>query len=133
MGQNSSTHCELCGHKVKHFFGIGAEHSSLESVVDLIQKHSQEKVKEILNSYQVHSAKYSHSLFECPYCDTAHNRFYLKLDYGNKQTFETQFRCGDCRASLIPATKSADRYFCRKCGEKTLKQDFEMELKRVQK
>jgi len=60
MGQNSSTHCELCGHKVKHFFGIEAEHSSLKGVVDLIQKHSQEKVKEILNSYQVHSAKYSH-------------------------------------------------------------------------
>ena len=62
MGQGSSTHCELCGHKVKYLFGVGAEHSSLVSVVDLIQKHSQEKVKEILNSYQVHSSKYSHSL-----------------------------------------------------------------------
>ena len=80
MGQESSTHCELCGHKVKYLLGVGSEHSSLESVVDLIQKHSQEKVKEILNSYQVHSAKYSHGLFECSYCDTAHNRFYLKLE-----------------------------------------------------
>jgi len=68
--------------------------------------------------------EFGRCLFVCLKCDTLHSRFYIKIERDFSTVYETRFRCGKCRSSLIEVGDDLDitKYRCKHCGKQTLEQ-----------
>ena len=126
MGDGFYTHCTNCDESDEYITGVGMLYGQLENVMPFITGKAMHTITDINNIFDIDSSDYEHKVLACPSCNTLHNRFYVKVEYGDGKVFETAFRCGKCRASLINAKHSIEHYNCKKCGMKTLEKDGEM-------
>ena len=92
----------------------------------MVKGKARQTIADILSAQEIHNAEYEHALFSCPSCNTLHSRFYVKVEYGDHEVFETKFRCGQCREALVKADQSIDHYNCKACGSKALEQEYEI-------
>ena len=126
MGDGVYVHCTNCDASDEFITGVGMSYGYLEHVIPLITGKAKQTITDINNIFDIDSSDYEHKIFACPSCNTLHNRFYVKVEYGDGKVFETIFRCGKCRTNLIDAKHSIDYYNCKRCGMKALEENGEM-------
>ncbi|MBF0383451.1 MAG: hypothetical protein HQL69_20720 [Magnetococcales bacterium] len=125
MGMGFDAQCLTCEATEKICLGIGFQHSSLEAALPSVRGKAKRRLETLINEHPHHflfKSEYEHALFGCNNCNTLHERFYVKVEYGDGEYFETKFKCGICRKRLIKTYQPIDHYTCKKCGNKTLKQ-----------
>ena len=121
MGECIEIRCECCGHTRGFSIGVGMMYGDINSIIKRVLHSSVKKqVIEMTELDNISSFECSEEVYECESCDTLHNRTYFKMEYGDREVYETFFRCGQCRKSLRKATKQVDKYRCIKCGEYSL-------------
>ena len=102
--------------------GVGMMDWSLEQALPKMRGKARRIVKEILANLDPHDADYGHRLLACPTCETLHNRYYLKVSWGDGKEYETLFHCGTCRTPFVEVNKPISEYRCRKCGSYALEE-----------
>jgi len=126
MGQGFGILCRNCGARDEFLIGVGFMYSSLDRILPIVNRKTRQKLTDILSRQTIHDEEYEQVLLSCPDCNTLHNRFYVKVVYGNNEVFETKFRCGKCRKALVSANKSIERYRCKECGYEALEQECQI-------
>lgn len=122
MGHGITVLCKNCQHEETYRLGIGMLYSSLEAVMDFaVDRRRRKKIREILSTHKPEIIEYSHKLYACPQCETAHERFYVKLSTFERLLYETEFTCSTCKSKLVEMDPDGiERCRCGKCGEKAL-------------
>lgn len=106
--------------------GVGVMYSSLERMVHLVSPAKRESVLKVLSEHEPEEVDYEHALFACVKCNTLQSRFNYRLVYDHGHVVEPRFRCGDCRAKLVPAAEDIGQYSCRRFGARPLTIEQEM-------
>ena len=120
MGEFVMTRCRDCQEQSNFLLGVGMMDWSLEAVIPRTKGSVRLKLQDIVATHQITDCDYKHRMLACPRCDTLHNRFYVRVEYGEGRLYETVFRCGKCRRLLIEPHKPISDYRCSNCGSYSL-------------
>ena len=115
MGTGISTECRKCQNQETHLFGIGMIYSDLSNIISFFTPGVQKKVLELEGQHRFEEVDYSHDLFECIHCDTAHSRLSLEIKYSGSLVYKPQFKCYECKRKLKPTNRDVGSFKCRKC------------------
>ena len=120
------TYCQNCEAYEDFMKGVGMMDWSLEQVLPNLRGKARRIAKELVKKNPLHDADYGHRMLACPKCETLHNRYYLKVSWGEGEEYETLFHCGKCRTPFAEVTMPLTKYRCRKCGSHSLEEGGEM-------
>ena len=122
MGSGIAVHCESCNYGKEFYLGVGMMYSSLENVVDCVDRWRRAEVLEILQNHKVEKCDYEHKLYGCAKCAGLYERFYVKIDYSDGKFYETDFICGKCKSRLVEVEdiSAVNNRPCPKCSQKNL-------------
>lgn len=106
-------------------------YESIEAVKNLIPIGRRKKIMEILQNEETRETDYYHALYACDSCHGLYRRFYVKIEYGQDQVYETVFSCPRCKTPLrdteftyedddeeLPVLST---WPCPKCGKNDLR------------
>lgn len=132
MGEYIQTRCHDCERQFMLKLGVGMMYWPLQAVIRYTRGTARRRLQAIVDNHEVISSEYGHRLFACPRCDTLHERFYIRVDYEERgrfgnSTYETEFRCGRCRATLVEPGKPVSGYRCSGCGSYSLEEAVTLE------
>ena len=130
MGSGFYIHCAQCGHGKGFPLGIGMLYDDIDLVKSLLSIGRRRKVEEILSNHRVKGMDYSHDIYACNKCQRAYGRFSFKIKYDKDLTYETIFKCPQCRGLLRQVDFLDEKedvvlaellsWPCPKCGKKGL-------------
>ena len=122
MGSGIIVHCESCNYEKEFYLGVGMMYSSLENVIDCVDHLRRAEVLEMLQNHKVEKSDYEHKLYGCKNCAGLYAKFYVKIDYDDGKVYETDFKCGKCKSSLVEIEdiNAVGNRPCPSCNQKTL-------------
>ena len=124
MGSGVSLNCRSCGYRRMVTFGIGMSHFSFENCLESCSAAVRKKVRELVKN-KVHDYTFEYRCYCCQSCGEIMDKPYLYMRYDDDQTYETGFRCTNCRSRrLIPVEEELLSGFpCPNCKDGTLTED----------
>jgi DNA-directed RNA polymerase subunit RPC12/RpoP len=121
MGRGISIRCGTCSAKQDFLLGVGWDYFSLDTVISALHPGRRAEVRTILQGRDLHQRESGWRIYLCGECKRLYNRFWLKLEYGDNQNYETEYECS-CGGKLyqfLDLGRISDLR-CSRCGEKTL-------------
>jgi hypothetical protein len=123
VGSGITVSCQSCDYDKSFYLGVGMMYSSLEKVIDCVDRWRRTLVLEILQNHKVERCEYEHKFYGCTNCADLYERFYVKIDYDGGEVYETEFKCGRCKIKLVELEESRglENRPCPKCDQMTLR------------
>jgi len=139
LGQLIKTICQECLDEQNYAFGIGQSYLAIatnmllgdlswleeqvsRSTFKTIKELSQNHKKEEFSSEPGLQCDFSAELFECKNCNTVETHDDIKITFEDKETYQVEWNCDECKGLQNIATKPITKYACKKCGSTLLKE-----------
>lgn len=114
--------CPSCTYSQGLKFGVGAKFSHLKRAVCLIQPEMRSHVQTILSSNGLSETDFGYRFFNCSTCNNLSDGFWVKIENGCSDAYETEFHCSKCGERMEPISEpeSIKAFPCPDCHNANL-------------
>ena len=94
--------CHACTYSQGLKFGVGTKYPYLERAVCLIQPEIQSQIQQILGNNGLSKTDFGYRFLHCGACNNLCDAFWVRIENGGGEAYETEFECNKCGQKLSP-------------------------------
>ena len=93
--------CRACTYSEGFKFGVAAKFSCLDSAACLVHPDKRSEVQEIANNNGLSETAFGYRAFHCPSCNNLCDGFWVRIENGGSDVYETVFHCKKCGDAMV--------------------------------
>ena len=97
--------CHSCTYSQGFKFGVGAKYAHLKQADCLIQPEMRIQIQQILRNNGLSKTEFGYRFFNCGTCNNLSDGFWVRIENGGKDAYETAFQCSTCGERMKPVSE----------------------------
>ena len=97
--------CHSCAYSQGLKFGVGAMYPSLDRAICLVHPERRSQIQKILGNNGLSKTEFGYRFFSCGTCNNLSDGFWIRIENGGRDAYETDFFCRKCGERMKPVSE----------------------------